>query len=362
MGSGVAKDTLEDLGISAKKLGELTPTKQLAVVADAIAAIPSKAGQANAAYQLFGRGGLELVNVLAQGSAELNKFGDEADAMGLSMSNEQLKSVEDINDAWTMFTASVSGAAASFTVEWAPAILGVLQDLKDLTEETKKTSKWLAQLFGGEKTMSREEALAKRDAIVASGIFPGGSRSSEYGNDSAGAGTGLPITESDLGVENNASLTAFDAAVKAAMRDVALLQGQSNSIDEVINNFAAAGASPIALGFLKQLLEKKKQLLEVEKQTAKAKAAQSQLDSIRNDDAIAQARLRVSEAAGVGGGSRFASVATRGSAGALRSILGSQGPAEQQLKEQKKANEHLAALLKAQKDKQILELTVQGAV
>ena len=343
-GTGTAATQLRKMGIDAKKLGDLQPTEQLRIVADAIAALPSKAEQANAAYQLFGRGGLELVNVLSQGSAEMQKMNDEVEAMGLALSADQLKAIEDVNDEWTKMTFAMSGAAATITADMAPALMDLLQLMGDLAKEASAEGKWVSQLFnvGGKHTgKTREELLAQRDAIVASGKFPGGPDNAGLLDDMnrVAKGTGFPLSEDDLGI---------DVSNKAAKRGI----------------FDRIAGSKQMIKLQQDLLKIKLGIQAADEKSKVAAEAQKQLDQIRVDDAIAAARDRVNETRPESGGARLAGIATRGSSEAFSSIFASRAAKvpEQALAEHRKANKTLADLLAEQKKKQTDALLLQGAV
>jgi len=342
LGSGTAATQLKKMGIDAKKLGELQPSEQLRQVADAIAALPTKAQQANAAYQLFGRGGLELVNVLAQGSAEMENLNAEAEAMGLALSRDQLKAVEDVNDAWTKMTFALSGAAAGITADLAPALIDMLELMVDMAREAKATGKWVSQLFnvGGASTgKTREQLLAQRDAIVASGRFPGGSDNAGFlaGLSQEGKGTGSPVSEKDLGI---------DIANKTAKRGL----------------FDRITGSKQMIKLQQDLLKIKLAIEEADEKAKRATEAQIALDNMRKGEEVAAARQRVADANAGTGGTGFAGIAQRGSVQALQAITRSAGPGKQQLDEQKKANAILQQLLDEQRADKVAEFTAEGAV
>jgi len=343
-GTGTAATQLRKMGIDAKKLGDLQPTEQLRIVADAIAALPSKAEQANAAYQLFGRGGLELVNVLSQGSAEMQKMNDEVDAMGLALSADQLKAIEDVNDEWTKMTFAMSGAAATITADMAPALMDLLQLMGDLAKAVKDQAKWFSVLFKvgtGNIVGLTAEFPGGPDNAGLLGKFPGGPDNAGPLDDMNGRakGTGFPLSEDDLGI---------DVSNKTAKRGI----------------FDRIAGSKQMIKLQQDLLKIKLAVQAAAEKAKKAAEAQKQLDQIRVDDAIAAARDRVDETKPKSGGARFAGIATRGSSEALSSIFASRAAKvpEQALAEHKKANKTLDDLLAEQKKKQTDALLLQGAV
>lgn len=103
-GTGEAKKALEILGVSFTDAnGKIRPTEAvLSAVADAMASVETPAQRAALAAQLFGREGVGLVNLLKGGSSALQKFGDQAEAVGAVLSEDLARAAEVLNDKLTV--------------------------------------------------------------------------------------------------------------------------------------------------------------------------------------------------------------------------------------------------------------------
>jgi hypothetical protein len=378
--------TFKMMGVDSQKLATLTPNQQLRETVKAISALPTAALRAHAAFSLFGKGSASLVEVLSGGTGELDAFNDQADAMGLALSGDQLQAVEDVDDAMTMLGMSFSGAAGQITAELSPAFLSFIELLTDFATEAAVTSKWMGQLFnvGGKHTgLTREEALAKRDAIVASGKFPGGSRSSEYGNDSAGAGD-LGTTPDEI-MRIIKETEKFTDAIKQAKIEGDILSGKMTEIDATIQKFAEAGVDPSILGQLRIQLQINKaiELGNKARKDADRDADRALKKRKRDNDRIAKDNERktkgkedfffneslqkardtvnkLKEKANKSPG--FAGIAGRGSSEALEIIKRSRGPGKELLKEQKIANATLKSLLAEARSRKLEQFDLQAPI
>lgn len=121
-GSGESADAISALGLNVNQLLSMSPEKQLLQVSQAISLLPTKAQQANAAFELFGRSGQQLVNVLATGESGIRSFMDEADGLGLGFSADELAKVEQANDAMNRLKRAAGAFASTITVRVAPAL------------------------------------------------------------------------------------------------------------------------------------------------------------------------------------------------------------------------------------------------
>jgi len=121
-GTGAASDALGMMGLNIEDLMGMKPDDRLLAVSDAIAGLEDPSLRASAAADLFGRSGVELVNVLGMGSEGIKKFQAEADQLGLGFDAAELAKVEAANDAINRVKRSISGMFGSMAVEFAPAI------------------------------------------------------------------------------------------------------------------------------------------------------------------------------------------------------------------------------------------------
>tara|TARA_B100001123_G_C15281416_1_gene1014138 strand:+ start:635 stop:2023 length:1389 start_codon:yes stop_codon:yes gene_type:complete len=124
-GMGTAKHALDDLGISAAELMQQSPDQQMMTLANAIKKIQNPAEKARVAYQIFGRAGVDMVNMLNQGSDAIEEQGKKFDELNGVMSRADIKAVEAANDAWTDTKIAIKGAWREFTIAIAPVLKGL---------------------------------------------------------------------------------------------------------------------------------------------------------------------------------------------------------------------------------------------
>jgi len=138
-GMGTAKLALDDLGISAAELAQQSPDKQMMVLADAIKKIQNPAEKARVAYQIFGREGVNMINMLGQGSEAIEEQGKKFDELNGVMSRADIDAIAAANDAWTDTKVAIKGAWRTFTIAIAP----VLEGLAKVFTWVVKIGKWL---------------------------------------------------------------------------------------------------------------------------------------------------------------------------------------------------------------------------
>jgi len=130
-GMSTGKLALDELGMSAKDFEGLNAEQQFMKMADAIAAIEDPAQKAAAANKLFGRSGKELLNVLNQGSAGIKAYIAEAEKLGGPISREDIKKVEEANDA-------IDKMGTSFDAIFQQLAIGISPMIEDLAEGLTK--------------------------------------------------------------------------------------------------------------------------------------------------------------------------------------------------------------------------------
>lgn len=114
--------------------GGMTLDKRLFAVADSLAAIPDAGKRAKRAEEIFGKGGLELINVLIQGGKGIRDSANAIDRFGLGMSRIDAAKVEAANDAWTELSTVIGGLRNKFAVELSPTMTIFFKDQLDNLE------------------------------------------------------------------------------------------------------------------------------------------------------------------------------------------------------------------------------------
>lgn len=139
-GSKSAKENLADLGLRVEDLASLRPEQQFALVADRIARIEDPAQRTAAALGIFGRGGAELIPLVAGGAAGIAKLTAEASRLGLVMSTEDAEAAESFGKALKKLWAVLRQAVSDIGSAVAPVLQGLA---RWLTEVTVNVSRWI---------------------------------------------------------------------------------------------------------------------------------------------------------------------------------------------------------------------------
>jgi len=146
-GVGLAKDVFEKHNISVSNAdGSLrTVMEVMSEVADVTAGMTNQTEKADLAYKLFGARGAKMINMLNGGSEAMRAAMKEAELLGLVMSSETAKGVEDANDSFTRLQAFMSSTFAQTVAALAPAIRSMTDALIDfITVKVKETDGGIA--------------------------------------------------------------------------------------------------------------------------------------------------------------------------------------------------------------------------
>lgn len=167
-GTGDAKRAFDDLKISViDTSGNLKGTEELLLdVADRFAGIEDGTFKTANAMRIFGRGGAQLIPLLNGGRAGFEKLRAEAERLGLIMSTETAKSVQEFNDNMRRVTSQVDALKISL----AEGLLPSMSSFLDLLVRAQKVtggdfirSLGLAGSVAGADTL---QALEREDRLL----------------------------------------------------------------------------------------------------------------------------------------------------------------------------------------------------
>ena len=122
------------LGIAFEELKAATPTEQFEMVADALARISDPAERAAAAVKIFGKGGIELGPLFSEGPGALTKMREEAVALGQVVSEDSIKAIAAMNDAFDKVWMTVKGITGQIVGELAGPIAEIAADLLNVVK------------------------------------------------------------------------------------------------------------------------------------------------------------------------------------------------------------------------------------
>lgn len=130
-GSKTARDAFAGIGLAVEDLNGLSAADRFSAIADAISALPTEAQRAEAAVQLFGRAGAQLLPLFSQGSSAISDAAAQADKLGLALTDAQGRDVEAMNDSFTMVAKAIEGIVQQVVSYLAPAITGIATQFTD---------------------------------------------------------------------------------------------------------------------------------------------------------------------------------------------------------------------------------------
>jgi len=157
---------LKALGVSATDVhGQIRPTEQVLLdLADKFSAMPDGADKAALAVKLFGKEGLSIIPFLNQGREGITALMEEAQRLGLVMSEDVARASEVFNDNLTRLSAIFEGVQRQIGAAVIPVLADFTEQVILAQGETGSFSNELQRI-----TANREATLAFLES-VASGL------------------------------------------------------------------------------------------------------------------------------------------------------------------------------------------------
>jgi cell division septum initiation protein DivIVA len=120
-------ETLAALGLKIRDVINLKPDEQFELLADRISQLKDPADRARAATELFGKAGADLLPLFAEGAEGIAKARAEAEKLGVSFGDEQIKKLADADTAIKQLNASWQGFVTTLTAAVAPSLTTALK-------------------------------------------------------------------------------------------------------------------------------------------------------------------------------------------------------------------------------------------
>jgi hypothetical protein len=118
-GTGEAKAALKELGLDAKRLAGMGPTKAFADIAEKMKGVKNQADRVRLSFKLFDSEGVALVNTLKLGKVGLADAAAEAEKLGIAISRVDAAKVEKANDAFTKMAGAFKGFGNTIVTNFA---------------------------------------------------------------------------------------------------------------------------------------------------------------------------------------------------------------------------------------------------
>ena len=131
-GSASARAAFDAIGLSIDELNGKSAAERFDMIAASIAALPTEAERAAAAVAIFGRAGLELLPLFAGGAEGIAQAREQAERLGIALTNAQGRDFEAMHDSITMAGKAIEGVVNQIVAYLAPAVQAVADQFTNL--------------------------------------------------------------------------------------------------------------------------------------------------------------------------------------------------------------------------------------
>jgi len=141
-GTATYTDVLDKLGITYAELEGLKPEDQFLKLTGALADVEDATLKAGLAQELFGRSGVDLLPMLAEGSAGLEKMRQEAHELGIVFDQEAANEAAKFNDDILRLKKAFAGASMEIVQVLMPTILDLIEWMKEAIIQVRE---WIVE-------------------------------------------------------------------------------------------------------------------------------------------------------------------------------------------------------------------------
>ena len=139
-------DPFKRLGLSAKELSAQAPEEQVKRIADGLAKLKTHAEKSAAAVQIFGKGGLAMLPLLAEGAEGIEKFYAEARASGRLLSAETIENAKKFDLSYKQVTGAFESVRNTLGAAFLPVVTRVMGEAsKWIDANREKVKLWAEQ-------------------------------------------------------------------------------------------------------------------------------------------------------------------------------------------------------------------------
>lgn len=273
-GDPAAAKAMEKLGLSAKDLVEMNAGEQFKEIAEGVKHLEDPSARALVAFELFGRGGQRMLNMLMEGKIGLQAWADEADRVGATKFDATIASMEQGERALKRLTASwesVKAKAAEFALvpglEVVAAdvdlLTGNFRSLEDAVSKAWKVISFIPRVVSGE--MAAEvgaQQLAKRLGIELPDLtkyLPWNINKTWYGEEEGAKKSGAGKF-----FEDDAAALKKQAEIIEKIQDQMAKFGKSPG-EQAMIDFLKTGPSPTAISQMQELVDEQEGLTDAAK-------------------------------------------------------------------------------------------------
>ena len=190
MGIGTAKDSIADLNMDLSTLHAMSPEKQFEAIADAMTGVVNQSDKIRIAADIFGGRGVEMLQIMDKGASGIREMRDQAQRLGMTLSQDAANSIAAFNDAMERFKGAVMGAARSIMAGLGPELTSLVDWLGEKIPKAGKRAidfflDWKAIISGIPRIETVIPNLAELEAMASKerDALKGGLRASPMGGD-----------------------------------------------------------------------------------------------------------------------------------------------------------------------------------
>ncbi|RUR34469.1 EF-hand domain-containing protein [Vreelandella nanhaiensis] len=160
-GTGVASKALERLNLNAAELNRLAPEEQFERIATAMQNVESSSERVALAQKLWDSEGVKLVQIVNSGTDAIAAMRAEADALGLTISQDTANAMASYNDEVDRLKFAAQGLSQTLAAELVPSMTSGLQ----------VTSAFIQEIGGAETILGTARDAAALFAAVMAGRY-----------------------------------------------------------------------------------------------------------------------------------------------------------------------------------------------
>lgn len=157
-GAGGGAKAFEALGLSAEQIIKLPADKQLGAIADALNRVENSSQKAALAQQIFGRGGVELLPLIAEGSAGIAKMGGELERLGGVISGSMAARAMQLNDNIDRLKTATMGFGFALAEQALPKLEQFSNQIVALAQD-REAMQGVAEAITGIGTAAKYAAM-----------------------------------------------------------------------------------------------------------------------------------------------------------------------------------------------------------
>lgn len=249
-GSQSAQTAFSRLGLSVADLAGLTPDQQLEKIAEALSQVRDPALRTSIALDIFGKSGTQLLPLLSEGAAGLQRYRQQANELGLVLSTHDVQAADDFGDSLATLWKQVKVGAFNIGSALLPelqqlvqtgmrvvaAIVGWVRENKELIVTAAKVV--LAVVAGGTALFALGQAIAAVGAVF--GLLA--SAGTMVGTVLATVGTVLAALISPIGLVATAAIALGTYFLTTSDQTAQAVDWLRDKFDELLGDATAAFA------------------------------------------------------------------------------------------------------------------------